>query len=352
MKKNPTKNTEMRLLVIRNSAMGDVALTAPVLKALREQYPDIEIILLTRPVYWAFFTSFNGIQLFFADFKKRHKGLKGLYVLFRDLQKQGEIEYVIDLHDVLRSKILRMLFMLIGVSSVKIDKGRREKKKIISGKSVRKLRHSVERYMDVFEKAGLKITAAEGPWITPSPDAVISSSEITGMKGGINIGVAPYARHELKMWPEEYMITLLNMISEKCNAGFWLFGGKEEQDRLESLALKVPHTTNLSGKLQLGEEIAVISKLDLMISMDSSNMHIAALTGTKVISIWGATDPVIGFGAWNQPEDYSVFIPRSELSCRPCTVFGKGKCRRKDHACMKWLRPEMVYQKIESLGIF
>lgn len=351
MKKNPTKNTEMRLLVIRNSAMGDVALTTPVLKALREQYPDIEIILLTRPAYWAFFTSFDGIQLFLADFKMRHKGLKGLYVLFRDLQKQGKIDYVIDLHDVLRSKILRVFFRFIGVPSVKIDKGRSEKKKVIKGESRMKLRHSVERYMDVFERAGLRIAAAGGPWIIPSPDAIKSSSEITGINEGIYIGVAPYARHELKMWPEEYMITLLNRISERYNAYFRLFGGKDEHDRLESLASKVPRAVNLSGKLQLGEEIAVISKLDLMISMDSSNMHIAALAGTKVISIWGATDPVIGFGAWNQPEEYSVFIPQSELSCRPCTVFGKGKCRRKDHACMVWLKPDIVYNRIEPLGI-
>jgi ADP-heptose:LPS heptosyltransferase len=352
LKRNPTKNTEMRLLLIRNSAMGDVALTAPVLKALREQYPDIEVILLTRPVYWAFFTSFKGIQLFFADFEKRHKGLKGSYVLFRDLQKQGEIDYVIDLHDVLRSKILRILFSLVGVPSVKIDKGRRQKKMVIAGKSGGKLRHSVERYMDVLEKAGLKITAAGGPWIIPSRDAIESSFEVTGINGGINIGVAPYARHDLKIWPEEYMVALLNRMSERYNASFWLFGGKEEHDRLESLASRVRRATNLSGKLQLGEEIAVISKLDLMISMDSSNMHVAALAGTKVISIWGATDPVIGFGAWNQPEEYSVSIPRSDLPCRPCTVFGKGKCRRKDHACMIWLEPEMVYQKIESLGIF
>lgn len=351
MRKNHTKNTEMRLLVIRNSAMGDVAMTAPVLKALVEQYPDIEIILLTRPAYWAFFTSFDGIQLYLADFKGRHKGLKGIFVLFRDLRKQGSIDYVIDLHDVLRSGILRMLFRFIGIPSAKIDKGRREKKKIISGRTNTQLKHSIERYQDVFERAGFKISPSAGPWIKPSPDAIRNSLEITGIDGGINIGVAPYARHDLKMWPEEYMISLLRLLSEKYNARFWLFGGKEEYSRLESLAGKVPQTVNLSGKLKLVEEIAVISKLDLMISMDSSNMHIAALTGIRVISIWGATDPVIGFGAWSQPEEHSVFIPRTELSCRPCTVFGKGKCRRKDHACMMWLKPEIVSKRIESLEI-
>jgi hypothetical protein len=77
----------------------------------------------------------------------------------------------------------------------------------------------------------------------------------------------------------------------------------------------------------------------------------AALVGTKVISIWGGTDPIAGFGAWMQLENHSVRIPVEELTCRPCTIFGKGECARGDFACMKWLTPEIVYNKIESLKI-
>lgn len=86
-----------------------------------------------------------------------------------------------------------------------------------------------------------------------------------------------------------------------------------------------------------------------MISMDSSNMHMAALSGTKVISIWGGTDPLTGFGAWQQPDEYSIRIPVEELTCRPCTVYGKGTCRRGDFACMEWLTPEMVFEKLVNL---
>jgi ADP-heptose:LPS heptosyltransferase len=92
-----------------------------------------------------------------------------------------------------------------------------------------------------------------------------------------------------------------------------------------------------------------MSKLDMMISMDSSNMHMAALVGTKVISIWGGTDPLSGFEAWMQPESFSIRIPTEELTCRPCTIYGKGECKRFDFACMNWLTPEMVYEKIEKL---
>jgi ADP-heptose:LPS heptosyltransferase len=82
--------------------MGDVALTTPVLKGMREQYPDVELLLLTRPAYKPFFSSIGGLDLFFPDLKKRHKGFPGLIRLFKDISRQSEIDYVIDLHDVLR----------------------------------------------------------------------------------------------------------------------------------------------------------------------------------------------------------------------------------------------------------
>ena len=106
----------MRLLVIRTSAMGDVALTTPVLRGMREQYPEIELVLLTRPAFKPFFSSIDGLELFFPDLKNRHKGFPGLIRLFKDISRQSKIDYVIDLHDVLRSKILRFFFRLSGSS--------------------------------------------------------------------------------------------------------------------------------------------------------------------------------------------------------------------------------------------
>jgi ADP-heptose:LPS heptosyltransferase len=341
----------MRLLVIRTSAMGDVALLTPILKSMREQHPEVELILLTRPAFKAFFTSIDGLKLFCPDFKRRHKGIVGLFTLFRDIRKQGRIDYVIDLHNVIRSKILRFFFWISGNPAKKIDKGRNEKRLVIKGKKKENLSHSVERYRDVFEKADYKITLSERPWIIPSHYALSNALKIAGIEDDINIGVAPYAKHLLKMWPEENMIILLKLISEKFNAKYWLFGGNEESERLVSFQIRVPGSIVLSGKLQLEEELAIMTRLSFMISMDSSNMHMAALTGTKVISIWGATDPVTGFGAWGQPDEHSVRIPFDQLTCRPCTVYGKGKCRRKDHACMKWLTPEMVFQRIINLNI-
>ncbi len=168
------------------------------------------------------------------------------------------------------------------------------------------------------------------------------------MQGVLNIGVAPYAKHKLKMWPESNMIQLLRLISEKHKCRFWLFGGKEDSEKLAGFQSKVPHSTSLAGKLTLDEELLFMTRLDLMIAMDSSNMHMAALVGIKVISIWGGTDPLSGFSAWMQPDNFSIRIPVDELTCRPCTIYGTGKTKN-NFACMKLLTPELVFKRIEKL---
>ncbi len=341
----------MRLLIIRTSAMGDVALTTPVLSGMRQQYPDIELVLLTRSAFKPFFSSIEGLTLFSPDLKSRHKGFSGIITLYSDIRKQGKIDHVIDLHDVIRSKLLRFIFRISGVKASVIDKGRSEKRALVSGKIRTSLKHSVYRYCEVFARAGFPVTPSVGPWIIPSSEALSKVGSMFNSSETLNIGVAPYAKHQLKMWPEENMIQLLKLISEKHNAKFWLFGGIEDTNRLASFQTRLPGSNNLAGKLNLSEELALMSKLDFMIAMDSSNMHMAALVGTKVISIWGGTDPVAGFSAWNQPDNYSIRIPVDELTCRPCTIYGKGKCKRKDFACMNWLTPEIVSQKLIKLDV-
>ncbi len=341
----------MRLLVLRTSAMGDVALLTPVIRGFGEQYKDIKIILVTRKAFGSFFRASENLELFSPDFKGRHSGLSGIFRLFGDLRREGKIDLVVDLHDVIRTKILRLLFMMAGIRTHKIDKGRREKRLLIRGKKTGQLKHSVTRYSETFARAGFNITLPEGPWIFPSEGSEAFAPRAAAIGGGLNIGVAPYAKHLLKMWPEEYMVKLLGKISESYEVRFWLFGGIEESEKLRLLQQKIPGSFLTAGKMTLDEELALMKRLSFMISMDSSNMHMASLAGVKVVSIWGATDPVTGFGAWGQPEEYFIRIPAGELTCRPCTVYGKGTCRRGDHACMIWLTPELVFEKLLNAGI-
>ena len=327
--------------------MGDVALTLPALRAVMSQYPEVEIVMLTRPAFSPFFNSTDKLVVFGADLNRRHSGISGILRLFRDLAATGRFDMVVDLHDVLRSKILRFLFRVSGVPVTVIDKGRKEKRAVIAGRSRMILKHSVERYLDTFLRSGLPAEPVPGPWIIPAEGPLSKSGLPELVSGVINIGVAPLAKHALKMWPENYMVDLLTRISGQFKVRFFLFGGQEDAIKLDSLAKKIPGSSNTAGKLDLRSELLLMNRLDVMIAMDSSNMHMASLTGTKVISVWGATDPRMGFGAWGQPAHYSIMIPDSELTCRPCTVFGKGECRRKDLACLNHLTPDIVFRKIE-----
>ena len=94
------------------------------------------------------------------------------------------------------------------------------------------------------------------------------------------------------------------------------------------------------------QELILMSHLDVMVSMDSANMHLASITGTKVVSVWGATHPYAGFMGWRQSEDNAVQLP---LACRPCSIFGNKPCRRGDFACMTGIKPEMIFEKIDKL---
>jgi ADP-heptose:LPS heptosyltransferase len=341
----------MRLLVIRLSSMGDVALTAPVIRAMGKQHPDTEMVLLTREAYSPFFTSIEGVTIFPADLRDRHRGIRGLFRLFWDLRTGGGFDHVIDLHNVLRSKVIRFLFRLAGVPSSVIWKGRQKKRMVISGRKKVKLKHSVERYREVFERGGFPIVFEEGPWIVPSDAALAKTVSLVPGDEGLLVGVAPFAKHRLKMWPADNMAALLNMIAGNHKVRIILFGGSEESTGLAVIQAKVPGTLNFAGKLTLNEELALMSRLDIMIAMDSANMHMAALAGARVVSIWGGTDPLTGFGAWRQPGGYFISIPVDQLTCRPCTVYGKGECRRGDFACMTWLTPEIVYRRLIGQGL-
>lgn len=131
----------------------------------------------------------------------------------------------------------------------------------------------------------------------------------------------------------------------------FLFGaGHQEQAVLEAWAGKYASVTSLAGKRYgFGAELALFSHLDCAVTMDSANMHLAAIAGTRTISIWGATHPYCGFKGWRQSEADMVQLP---LTCRPCSVFGDKPCYRGDYLCLSAIRPDVIYKRIvEELKI-
>ncbi|WP_396149229.1 glycosyltransferase family 9 protein [Flavobacterium sp.] len=336
------------ILVIRLSAMGDVAMTVPVLRAFSLQYPNSKITVVSRPFFKPFFDDIENITFFPIDLKERHKGFLGLLRLFSDLRKLN-IDAVADLHNVLRSKIIRTLFALNGKKVAATDKGRQDKKALtkLAIKTISPTKAMFDRHCETFEKLGFQINLYNPTF----PKKAILSEEIiniTGKKEENWIGIAPFAQYESKVYPIDLMQQVIDDLAKNTSNKILLFGGgNEEMKKLNQLKSKYENVLVLAGKTNLKEELAIISNLNIMLSMDSGNAHIAAMLGVKVLTLWGATHPFAGFQPFHQPDDFCLTSDRKQYPFLPTSVYGNKKVAGYENA-MRTILPSQVIEKINS----
>ncbi len=329
----------MHFLVMRFSAMGDVALTVPALRAALEGNDDLRLTVATRPLFAPFFSGLPRTRLFTPDLKE-YPGLGGLRRLYHDLRAGSSYDAVLDLHDVLRTKILRRHFRRTGVPVHVIDKGRREKRLLLWGVHKGPLRHTVERYLDVFRAAGITPAEVRPPYLKTDAHDLPAG-------GDPAVGFAPTARHPLKWWPPHLEVAFLKELPRHLpGVVVYLFGGPDEEETLRNMAREGGSHVRTVCTLPLERQLALMQQMKVVVTMDSANMHMATLLGVPVVSVWGATHPWAGFGPWQGDERLIVQIPREELRCRPCTIYGKGSCRRRDLACLHRITPDRVIEKV------
>jgi len=331
------------ILVIRFSAMGDVAMTVPVLRAFNQQHPDIKITVLTRAFFTPFFKNIPNVSVYTAELKSRHKGIFGLYRLSKELRKL-DIDAVADLHNILRSKVLNLF--LVGIKIIQIDKGRAEKKALVSGKIFKQLKTTHQRYADVFSKLGFNVDVTNPIFPEKEPLSKIVLN-ITGDKTNKLIGIAPFAAHESKMYPLDLMEDVIEELS-KGNKIILFGGGEREIKILNELESKFENVINVAGKLTLEDELNLISNLDVMLSMDSGNAHMAAMFGIKVVTIWGVTHPFAGFAPFHQPEDFRTLSDRTKYPLIPTSIYG-NKYPKNYKEASRSIPPELVVNKIKSI---
>jgi len=305
-------------------------MTVPVFREFLEQNPGVEIIMVSRKNFEALFAgipnvTFKGIDL------DDYKGFFGLRKLSNELIREFNPDCIANLHDVIRTKVLDRIYRRKGFKVFKIDKGKEEKEHLTDVWNLEKvqLKKTVERYADVFRDMGFKVELSH------------QLRPVSMNKSGI--GFAPFAQHKGKMLPLEKSYELARILARKHTVYFF-GGGKKETETLERWESEIPNTKNLSGKLNLTEELHQISQLELMISMDSANMHLASLVGTRCVSIWGATHPYAGFLGFGQSEEDVVQV--KDLSCRPCSVFGDKECYRGDWACLEEFNIQKVVDRV------
>lgn len=305
-------------------------MTVPVCVEFLEQNPDVQIIFISRDNFKDLFDRhprliFKGIS--FDDYK----GVFGIRKLTRQLIREFKPDYVADLHDVIRTKMVNSIFKRHRYKVFKINKGKEEKEKLTNVWNLDKkpLKRTVERYADVFRKMGFPLELSHK--LRPQTDE----------KSGV--GFAPFAQHKGKMMPLEKSFELARVLA-KSHKIYFFGGGKEEDEILRKWESQIPNTLSLSGKLSLKEELQKISELETMISMDSANMHLASLMGTRCVSVWGSTHHFAGFLGYGQSEDDIVHV--KDLSCRPCSVFGDKECFRGDYACLEELNIQKIIDRI------
>lgn len=336
-----------KVLVIRTSSLGDVALLVPVIASVASQYPQDRFVVATRKAFAPLFRDLGfNISVLPLDFKKRHKGVFGLLKLLAKVMFSG-FSHVADEHDVLRSKIIRGCMTLKFAKVAHLDKGRDEKRRMIETKQLTPpLKTAVERYMDVFDKLGFPAEMDFTNFFAFTTRRFSDLEPFVPKKETKWIGVAPFSKHEGKIYPMDKMEKVVSALGQKGYKVFLFGAGKHEKEVLDRWAAKYPNVLNTSGKFKLEKEMLLISYLDVMVSMDSGNMHLASLVEVPVVSIWGATHPAIGFYGFNQKPDNAVQL---ELECRPCSVYGDLPCIRGDYACLTQLPEEKILDKIAKV---
>jgi ADP-heptose:LPS heptosyltransferase len=333
--------------------MGDVAMTVSIIRAFVKQSrslgTNVKVTVVSRAFFKPFFDGIPNVDFFAVDVKGRHKGFFGLLKLYSDL-KILNIDAVADLHNVLRSKIVRTLFALSGKKVAFTDKGRADKKALTRAKNkiFEPVKSMVERHVDTFSELGFKIDLSNPSF----PEKAVLSNEIIQYSGEKQdnkwIGIAPFAQYESKVYPQDLMQKVIDELAENKNYKLFLFGGgKEETKKLNSLAKQRENCFVVAGKLTLSKELELISNLDVMLSMDSGNSHIAAMLGVKVVTLWGATHPFAGFIPFNQPIENCLTADREKYPLLPTSVYG-NKIVKGYEDVMRTILPEKVVEKINS----
>ncbi len=337
-----------KLLIIRLSAMGDVVLTVPVVDSLARQYRDLRITVLTKKSFADMFHWMPGNVEVMGVNLDNYKGVGGLERLCRQLRAK-RFDAVADLHDVLRSKYLRMRLRMGGLRVATIDKGRSEKKALFGhGSDAKPLPHVTERYHQVFQQLGYDFEVDFQRLFLPQAEDFSRVHQLVGRKssGEHWVGIAPFAAHAGKVYPLSSMRRVAEMLAEQGSRVFLFGAGEQEGSELAGWESLSRHITSVCGRMGgLHNELLLMSQLDSMVAMDSANMHLAALVGTRVVSIWGATHPKTGFQPWHQsPDD---IVQMDDLSCRPCSIYGKKPCRWGDYRCLTKITPQQIVEKIK-----
>jgi ADP-heptose:LPS heptosyltransferase len=309
------------ILILRFSALGDIAITVPLLRVLFLTYPNLKLTIVSRKKVLPIFKEFKRLNFLQVDFSNKHKGFKGLWRLFKEIRPL-KITAIADLHAVIRTYVLGFFFQLHFYKVKRIDKGKREKKALIRQKNkiFKPLLSSIYRYADVFRKLGYPVDLKNHEFPDRLKLPKILLQNILKSEKPF-IGIAPFASHQGKIYPLDLMQKVIGFLERDYQ--IFLFGfGEKETFKLKIWDEAFKNVFNCSESFDFENQLKLISNLNLMISMDSANGHLAANAGVPVITIWGMTHPFLGFTPFLQPGINQIMIDRNKFLKIPSSVYG------------------------------
>ena len=330
----------MKILIIRLSSLGDIVLTQPVAKILRETFPDAEIDYYTKKQFVDLVKAFGQIDNILVWEKQNAINFRKL------LQLRKKYDVVIDLHAKLNTFLIRTI---VGAQKNAVYRKKHLLRFLIIKKLTRKkIDSTVSLYFSALKKLGIEkhFDYPQFSYNLNYDSQPLSSHRKYDFHLGNakKILIFPGALHRTKMYPTTQFAEFIDSVPQNWNCRFIVAGAKNEKNICRQLIFNTKtDIIDLCGKLTLSELISAIEAADVVISNDSGPMHIAAALKKPQISVFGATHPKLGFAPLNK----KAIVLKADIPCQPCSLHGAEKCPKNHFRCMKMISPEMLK---ESLG--
>jgi len=311
----------VKFLVVRFSSIGDIVLTSPVVRHLKEQVENAEIHFLTKKVYAPLLEAnpyIDRIHSFDGDLKSCIRTLKDL-----------EIDYIIDLHHNARSARIKLGLKRMDFTVHKLN----WKKWLYVTFKINRLpdRHIVDRYLDTIQNFISERDSLGLDYFIPEQEKVDAASLPAAFRKGF-IGLSIGAQHRTKMLPLESLVELCGQLQHPVI----VLGGPGDRATGEALVAAFPdkNILNACGKYSIHQSASLVRQTRVLITHDTGLMHIAAAFQKRIISVWGNTHPAFGMFPY-RPDSQSLLFEVNKLKCRPCSKIGHNKCPKKHFKCMR-----------------
>ena len=324
----------VKFLIIRFSSIGDIVLTTPVIRCLKQQVENAEVHFLTKKQFYPVIQANPYID-------KIHLLGDTMYEVTDVLKEEG-FHHIIDLHNNLRSRTVKKRVKVYNFSVNKLN----WKKWLLVNFKINKMPdvHIVDRYLDTIKLFDAYIdNKGLDYFIPPEEEVNLTSLPEPFQKNYIALVVG--ANHFTKQMPNEKIIDICNQLDYPV----MLMGGTTDVNNAKVIEKQVNKPIyNACGKYSINQSASLIKQAQVVITPDTGLMHIAAAFKKKIISVWGNTVPELGMYPY-QPHPASQLFENKDLKCRPCSKIGFKKCPKGHFNCMNQIENGQILETAQKL---